>query len=664
MKQFPSNQPQHTIPFNIQFQEIKNRIDYDNFFYMLNTIVQRRLSLETREKKVWAYFDGISERVHQQLRCALSQLIKKKENQSKVFSRDFEFFCHYFRYLYQQPMGHWDLNLLNFSQSEFEGTHDPYLIPDEITYPYFALKLACERYVQTSSRDKEKRKEFLYALEEEIIVFKRVERSGFNNHYFNFSEKCGTGSPYSGLLQSKLCQNVYNTHDEALSQMFYTHLPHPKPEHFRGQKWPKFLENKAKERDQQLRTAYGNLPLRKFLRLEQLVVALQRRFRAQQRQKEECHRIREYNRWVVPAQPPKIDPKTPIYIPKRCSSQLAARIVRLAQQISFIDIIYHKTHQQALKSILDEGVFGRKTLLSTFRSFSQAALSGIDIANGDINVVCFTAGHGSVDPLAQGKVSITLDFKTIQKQLGEKPHNMFFKQLDFGYGLKKARKITLSNDLTLVFDHTSTDSSPGEICMRVGSDKESTIDYCQLISYDIQHMEQVLILNFFRFLDQLKFPKKDQLAKEFIQRVYTTLDAMDDAKLSHVLKQIGLNASDTMEFNFFGAHQIDFDTVISISKHDGDPEKQPYVLKLNLLIEQLQKGQLTLLKDSQKVFPELYRSFRFVDFLSFHTQNQPVLNELNGLRKQCGVPKWYPKNECLDPIRDRRRRIKRNKMSI
>lgn len=655
------------------FMTLAKEVKLLEYFSEVEDLKKKGLYRKKIEETRRSFFEGLSASSHQKMRKALGLILCHKEIQRGLMTVQLYLFCEYFKSILNSPLGTWDLNWLNVTQDDLRSLPN-YIVPEEVMSPIFDLRIHVEQYVQES--DTIQKQMLLKTVKAQLLDYKKGEHAPFCQEPFVFSDKSGTHLAYSGLLASNLIQEVYRMNDDNLSELFYQHLPHPREEHFKDQSLPDFLKRKKEKEEQGLNEALDTISLEQFNTIEKSLRQFQRKFRRDQRLQQEKHRIPEYSKaitmirthkqWqtlpkeraenfdeylekrMAQKKVEKLEPTTNMYFPKKCTSQLAHRIIDLASQIKFIQTIYHKTHETALKSICDEGLFGQQTLTSTLRVFKRAALEKIDRGFGDVNVVCLTAGHGAIDPLAEGKVSITFDFNKIQQAAINAPSCSFFKQLDFGFKQKKQRPIHLDQDFTLVFDHTSEKGECLEIKMCVDQDKYALLAHHELISYDVEHLEQVLILNFFRFLEQLKFKADDKSADAYIQKFYQTLNAMGDARLKEVLTQIGLNASDTMEFNFYGAHQIDFNTVISISKSDTGPDKKSYVLKMKPLIEQLQQGQLTLLSESQKAFPELYRSFRFIDFLSFHTDNKEVLETLNSLRSQCLVPGWYPKNERLN----------------
>ena len=76
-----------------------------------------------------------------------------------------------------------------------------------------------------------------------------------------------------------------------------------------------------------------------------------------------------------------------------------------------------------------------------------------------------------------------------------------------------------------------------------------------------------------------------QPATQEIKSIYDSLDKLTIDELSVCLTTIGQTISDTAEFNFYGAHLIDFDSLVSLQRMNSHT-----IINLPDFIAQLDKG--------------------------------------------------------------------------
>ena len=136
-----------------------------------------------------------------------------------------------------------------------------------------------------------------------------------------------------------------------------------------------------------------------------------------------------------------------------------------------------------------------------------------------------------------------------------------------------------------------------------------------------------LILSFFKSLDEIVGP----IGQEF----YSDISKMSDERLSQLLKEIGENISLTMEFNFYGSHQIDFDSLESVVD-----KKRNFSLHVPSLVQELQSGKLGLYQKASSVFPTLFQSYRFLDYLISKEYIPGFLEELSRQKALCKAPPY------------------------
>ena len=322
--------------------------------------------------------------------------------------------------------------------------------------------------------------------------------------------------------------------------------------------------------------------------------------------------------------------QTPLpYVPK-CEPNLSKRIMDAAQKIAAFSTIKHITSHHTIQSVLDDALYGRRTLLDFYMTFNPAALQTCDILNGDGNVVCL--GPQDIDPRAGGSIIIEFD---LPKLLQTKP-SAFYKQRDLEYSAQdKIRHVSLGNT-ELYFDHTGyvrcADSGSAYLKIMNGECGVTQISRSlksTFIAYDLERMHEILTLNFFRFMDGMTNPNgmKDQV---YIDQFYQKVGQLDDEALACFLTDIETNLTDTAEFNFYGAHQINFSTVTSISDRHKD-----YTLQLPKFLHALNSGKLDELRHAHQSLPEVFQSYRFLDYLLTHIKHPEARYYLDDLRKQC-----------------------------
>ena len=402
-----------------------------------------------------------------------------------------------------------------------------------------------------------------------------------------------------------LIRTAYLSKDKKLIDLFMKYLPIPRASLFEGFEVPECIQQQTRESKARLLPFFKK---RDPEAIEAASIQLQRHFRGKRRQHQELKRIEKLYRGLLEsswtdAKRVMAEANTP-YIPRKCDGELAARILKAVENIELFTEITHVTSAPALKSILDDGLYGRETLEKFQMQYESAALGDTDIQDGDANVICF--GPFDIDPLASQKekvVMITLDINKLQKN----NPSIFFKQRDFGYQSSKIRSVDLGEE-KLRFTHTYGKAFDTSAILHLypeqDSDKayvHSSVPKFSLIAYDIKHMHQILTLNFFRFLDEMN--------PRVMKSVYEKIARLDDKALALFLKNLGRTMTATAEFNFYGAHQIDFASVVSIATNKGEG------VKLQPFIDRLQAGDSGELEKAKDLIPELFESSRFLDYL-------------------------------------------------
>ncbi|CDZ76370.1 hypothetical protein BN59_00639 [Legionella massiliensis] len=456
----------------------------------------------------------------------------------------------------------------------------------------------------------------------------------------------GTSMLPVAIANSQFMRRLYTLSDESLINMFLKYLPTPRANVFKGQDLPK----KIFKREQDSTKAIVNLLERNQNDLpyvEGEIVKVQRRIRDGIRKEHNLQRLPHRYRylWQNPDQPMTsedgekfaktilLDANKP-YQPK-CEEKLAKRIMEAAKRVELFSTVTHLTAASALESIFNDGLYGRRNMLELYMSFRPASLFPSDIEDGDANVVCL--GANAIDPQAKQGIQLQFDIKMVT---ANNPC-VFYKQRDLGFDPEKIRNVKIGN-LDLYFSHTGTyRGQPNEVSSLVlycPSGKEiyalSNITKALLIADNTKDMHQILTLNFFRFIDRLMcldFSENSYYKKS----IYTELDKLSDHELEKTLMEIGINMTDTMEFNFYGAHTIDFSALLTIKK-----EEPSYTLAFPTFIYELKSGNLKKLNEAMEELPEIFNSYRFIDYLLSTSNDEGIIARLTQQRSKCNLPNW------------------------
>lgn len=559
----------------------------------------------------------------------------------------------YLGHLRSLPLGKWRDNQLQFFSTVKNITNS------------FCLRIKCEQYIQEQNIDAKERllHEIQFFLE--TVVEKERKELVKKNYYKHFS----------------VVKLAYFADDIDLIALFKEHFPVPAKSAFEPDAIPASILKIENEKDLAISQFIKRDDI-SFVNIEKSVIRLQRRYRSQKRKNEERKRVAEvyHNQFPNELTQEQLDEQCyTIYTPQKCNPALAMRIVAMAGKVKFFENICHKTNSFHISSILDDGLYGRDTLESKHMSYFGASLFEGDVKNGDGNVICCGAEYGRIDPLARGDTTLIFKFDTLNLSYKKSDHNAFFKQKDLGFKEELKIRTVDTKFKKLLFTHTS-DPHPvlnrhekGYQTMYLGflehEDVKETVDVSHiqafslihslnLISYNINEIDRTLILNFFRFLDNaevydrrnVKYPAKDS---EFISDIYSMIEEMTDDELFDFLRSVGMACSDTMEFNFLGSHLINFDSVVKIKievPRGIQYNHGFYTLELSNLIKELQDGCLKELNTANMICPNLFKSYRLIDYLSKQTNNLEALQALMDLRSKCDVPSWYPLNPKLSPL--------------
>lgn len=517
----------------------------------------------------------------------------------------------------------------------------------------FLLWFAIENYLLT----KENQKEQLAFIEHELQAI-RVDRL-VARHAKIPPKQQGIELLPASIANKTYIRKIFLTNDQPLIQLFSSYFPRPRADIFEPGQVPVTIAQNEQRASRAIKDALKNKGNNLAL-VEEHVIKLQRIVRARQRKKEEVFRVTERHEGYIQktgatAQQLLDDANTP-YLPK-CTLELAKRLVKAAAQVKlFSSEIRHFTANAALESIFNDALYGRRTLLQNYMFFRPSVLDSGDRKRGDANVICF--GANEIDPgaIQQDTVELVLD----TAKMAAKNPCAFYKQKDLGFILdEKQRKVTLG-ELELNFSHTRQLSRAKEresfVNFQLFNDSSLTafseVPDSLLIAYDLQKMHQILTLNFFRFIDNLHISQANSKSRPIkatalIDEIYSRLNQLSDEHLVCFLQEVGAQMTDTMEYNFYGAHKIDFSSLVRLSTCNATP--QPiFTLHLDTFFESLQSGNMQAVDDAKTHLPGLFKSYRFLDYLLTKTSHEPMIIELRKMRAQCKAPLWLDGESKLD----------------
>ncbi|MFI4919439.1 MAG: hypothetical protein ACHP65_07775 [Legionellales bacterium] len=466
----------------------------------------------------------------------------------------------------------------------------------------------------------------------------------------------GRGIPPKELYSYTLIRSVYLSENPALIDIFKRYLPIPGVDVFKGYAIPTMVTDNKAAIEKSIQALRGARAPR--LSLDEItvnVVKMQRQVRSKLRHQEEIKRIASREEWayvIKKTSPERViqDANTP-HRPRCADRLLAKRIMVAAQQIRLFSTVKHWTSAKHIETIFNDSLYGRRRLLESYLPFRPASLYECDIEDGDGNVICF--GPSEIDPKAMQPDTVEVLFD-LDKISANNP-SIFFKQRDLGFVLDKQRAVSInkSESKTLFFSHTNSVrcGRAGFAYLSVygglwnGLRGVATLPNYSLISYNVKNIHQILTLNFFRFLDA----KVNEDFESIRNEIYADLAELSDKELLQCLEKIGQQLSDTSEFNFYGAHRIDFSTVIALSSYQ-DECKASYTLNLQDLIASLERNDISILNEAKVHIPGAFNSYRFLDYLLSKTTSILGRDELQRLRSKCITPSWFQSIPEPEPL--------------
>lgn len=474
------------------------------------------------------------------------------------------------------------------------------------------------------------------------------------------SEKRYLLAEKNNFTQPCFVRIVYASECESLIKLYQRYLPKPRLGLFLGYSLPAEFVERYRQDDaviNEMTMAVSDQ------QLERASIVTQRAYRAKMRRVDETKRLMDAYRLSHEKAVELITQANRPYRPL-CdgSAELSARIMRAAWKVKCFTTVSHYTDLAHLRSICDDGLYGRRSLRKGIFAFEPAALENVDLKNGDYDSICF--GPHYVDPSAVAK-GIQLTFKA--DKIAAKNPAVFVKQRDFGMPLDVIRTIRLKNrDLHFSYSHVHDDHNDvlttsfllldshadGGSCLTDARNPQakvmasSTDKNVSLMTSNRKQMHAILTLNFFRFIDHLR-NKKSKKPSDLIRGIYADMNSLSDDELQAFMNELALKMTDYMEFNITGCHLIDFDSVVSIAHLQSDlfnaAQYDPVpALKITFaeLIEEIAEGKMKILMLLKKEFPPLFESERFLSYLIGKTHQPDVLKVLQEARERTPLVVW------------------------
>lgn len=536
------------------------------------------------------------------------------------------------------------LNAMSLGSLSQEFTSNPSLKAyGQKNDQHLGLRLLLEEYLISDHSQQ-------YLDDIDAFIFKLDPPTGGGTEEYQ-NKAAGT---YLRPIPNHLICLVYQSEDDNLIKLFKKYASTPPTHLFKGT-----VPRAILHRDEAVLETMSKMDISA---VEPHVIKMQRLVRMRNRYSEEVNRLSEIERirqknarnrrpendrtpeQMRQAAKALIQDANVPYKPK-CDAKLAARIMAAAKKVTAFTTVKHITSMSAIKDIFDDAFYGRRTLIDHFLDFNPAALSGNDIKNGDLNVVCL--GPQQIDPIANGGIMIEFD---LAKLVHSKP-SAFFKQRDLEFFVDEHRSIQLGGE-TFVFNHTvpfrNTTETTTNTYFKFFDNQQTLSHYAgipkaSLISYNCEQIHEILTLNFFRYLDALQ-NRSQEHDQAFIDSFYQKIAQLNDDELLQFLTELVRKTTDTAEFNFYGAHKIDFSTVVSVT----DRYKK-HTLSLNTFINQMNQGNIDALRLARLELPQVFKSYRFIDYLLSNVQDANVRYYLDALRSECITPSWIDHVPLLVP---------------
>lgn len=495
--------------------------------------------------------------------------------------------------------------------------------------------------------------------DEKKIYFQELRKS-----LIKFSKKdkvtSGAGLLSDVIADGFIVKNIYLSNNKELIDLFAELLPEPPASLFPKDRIPEKIRARYLESSKVIHdlAVHNSGQINK---VENIAIKLQRTFRLKKRKKEERILIamaaQKNEEELTDEQIDEIliDANSP-YKPTKCSPELAELLLSTSKEIKLFETIRHLTATKAVTRILDNGLFGRKSLSRNYMPFRPAALYYTDILNGDADVICFAAFEIDPECMQSNTAELVIDMEKLSRLTLEEEHpTAFFKQRDLGFSKEKKRAVKIG-ETEVIFDHTSVIRCPMPGYSHISFFRDKSIyndpiyvadlRKFQLISSNVREIHSILIMNFFKFLEQVDNPL-------FIKSIYDALEKLNPEELREVMLNIGKNISDTMEFNFYGSFLMNPALIKEINIFT-EANKISHHLDMEIFISLLNAGDLAKLEETREQIPQLFGSYRFIEYLDSVIENPAIKERLQELKKELDLPLWkVPRDSIAEPSGER-----------
>ncbi len=313
-----------------------------------------------------------------------------------------------------------------------------------------------------------------------------------------------------------------------------------------------------------------------------------------------------------------------LYYPK-CDEKLADRIVRATQRlVSFPELVHHVSLSQ-LSEALDQGLHNREPFSDGLICFSARTQYGYTKDQPGYKLFAYEQKFEHSTPYNSISFTFTLEklkdvskiYYNIRSLWLSYPFHLRIGNATYSLGLNAEERRDISPFTDMYFETKVPQSNQ------------------ILDDNDFNKLYHNMILNFFKYIDYLQsegpHPKN-------ILRIYEALVNLNDEELLVCLKQIGAEASSHINFYIANDYLLDFDSVKIIYTSQYPHDKRNFI-ELDILILELEVGNVDTIIAIQKAYPNLMKSYRFIEYLLVNISHPATTVLLKDLLSACATPK-------------------------
>ena len=409
-------------------------------------------------------------------------------------------------------------------------------------------------------------------------------------------------------IDKELIKNLYLTQDVALIDVFSRHCPIPSIIFFKGGLVPKFIL----EREQEAKAYLSTLNDKSFLKH---VLYAQRVFR-----------FRKHQETKARTQSLSSDANMP-YIPEKCLRGLSDRIFLAAEKVCLAKKASYITSESDLPSLLEDGICSKRNTIELYVSQENRFCSKIEKEIGEINFVRLNLARGDVfaGEMPENKA---LEIK-FSLGLVKKNPAASFRLLNFLLPLQKKKTLSIG-DYNLCFKLSGAKEERHGFYSKftLYGENQEVID-CSFILNDslnatnIEQLNKILVLNFFRFIDGLS--DTNNTAK-----IYDAFNLLDPQTLASTMQNLIEVFAGGAQLGFLRAYKIDYRFLESISSVYVSKEdrcrmisssniKTNYTLDMGKLLKAWKHKEENFLAKARENLPALFENKNFIEYLDTKT---------------------------------------------